>query len=62
MFRKGPVSACRTAISRLIRLAWLSPKVLERLVLRREPRVLSIRDLCGVAELPWVDQPGRVFD
>ena len=49
-------------VSRVIRLAWLSPVVLERLVLRREPTVLSIFDLCGVAELPWVEQPERVFD
>ena len=49
-------------VSRVIRLAWLSPSVLERLVLRREPTVLSIFDLCGVAELPWVQQPERVFD
>lgn len=49
-------------VSRLIRLAWLSPKVLERLVLQPEPTVLSLKDLCGVAELPWVGQPGRVFD
>ncbi|MGC8202048.1 hypothetical protein ACP2AV_05020 [Aliiroseovarius sp. PTFE2010] len=49
-------------VSRVIRLAWLSPSVLERLVLRREPTVLSIFDLCGVAELPWVEQPERVFD
>ncbi len=49
-------------VSRLIRLAWLSPKVLDRLVLQRETTVLTIKDLCGVAELPWVDQPGRVFD
>uniref|UniRef100_UPI00404823F8 hypothetical protein n=1 Tax=Yoonia sp. TaxID=2212373 RepID=UPI00404823F8 len=49
-------------VSRVIRLAWLAPSVLERLVLRREPTVLSIFDLCGVAELPWFQQPGRVFD
>ena len=49
-------------VSRVIRLSWLSQSVLERLVLRREPTVLSIFDLCGVAELPWVEQPGRVFD
>lgn len=49
-------------VSRVIRLAWLAPSVLERLVLRREPTVLSIFDLCGVAELPWVEQAGRVFD
>jgi hypothetical protein len=49
-------------VSRIIRLAWLSPWVLERLVLRREPTVLTLKHLCGVAELLWVDQPGRVFD
>ena len=49
-------------VSRVIRLAWLAPSVLERLVLRREPTVLSIFDLCGVAELPWVEQPQKVFD
>ena len=49
-------------VSRVIRLAWLSPSVLERLVLRREPTILSMFDLCGVAELPWVEQPRRVFD
>lgn len=49
-------------VSRVIRLAWLAPSVLERLVLRREPTVLSIFNLCGVAELPWVEQPERVFD
>ena len=49
-------------VSRVIRLAWLAPSVLERLVLRREPTVLSIFDLCGVAEMPWVEQPEKVFD
>ena len=49
-------------VSRNVRLAWLSPSVLERLVLQREPTVLALRDRCGVAELPWADQLGRVFD
>ncbi len=49
-------------VSRVIRLAWLAPSVLEQLVLRREPTVLSIFDLCGVAELPWAEQPEKVFD
>jgi hypothetical protein len=48
-------------VGHVIRLAWLAPTVLERLVLRREPTVLSIFDLCGVAELPWAEQTGRVF-
>ena len=49
-------------VSRVIRLAWLAPPTLERLVLRREPTVLSIFDLCGVAELPWAEQPEKMFD
>ncbi|WP_235905763.1 hypothetical protein [Pseudooceanicola pacificus] len=48
--------------SRLIRLAWLAPDVVERLVVRREPSTISIYDLCFVASLPWEEQPGRVFD
>ncbi len=49
-------------VSRIIRLAWLSPSVLERLVLQREPTVLTLKDLCGLAELPWAAQLGRAFD
>lgn len=49
-------------VSPVIRLAWLSPTVLERLVLRREPTMLSILELRSVAELPWVERPGPVFD
>ena len=49
-------------VSRQLRLAWLSPDVLERLVLRREPCAISLYDLCFVASLPWGEQPARVFD
>jgi len=35
--------------------------MLERLVLRRELTVLSIFDLCGVAELPWAEQPEKLL-
>ena len=48
-------------VSRLLRLAWLAPEVLERLVVRREPCAISLYDLCFVASLPWDEQPGRVF-
>ena len=49
-------------VSRLLRLAWLAPDVLERLVVRREPCATSLYDLCFVASLPWDEQPARVFD
>jgi hypothetical protein len=43
-------------VSRIMRLAYLSPEVLERLVIRRVPPALSLNDLVGVAELPWAEQ------
>ena len=49
-------------VSRLLRLAWLAPEVLERLVVRREPCAISLYDLCFIASLPWGEQPARVFD
>ena len=49
-------------VSRLLRLAWLAPDVLERLVVRREPGAISLYDLCFVASLPWDEQSARVFD
>jgi hypothetical protein len=49
-------------VSRLLRLAWLAPDVLERLVVRREPCTISLYDLCFVASLPWDEQSARVFD
>lgn len=49
-------------VSRLLWLAWLSPEVLEWLVIHREPSTISIYDLCFVASLPWHEQPARVFE
>jgi hypothetical protein len=49
-------------VSRLLRLEWLAPEVLDRLVVHREPSTISIYGLCFVASLPWEEQPGRVFD
>jgi hypothetical protein len=49
-------------VSRLLRLAWLAPDVLERLVVRREPCAISLYDLRFVASLSWDEQPARVFD
>lgn len=49
-------------VSRLLRLAWLDPNVLERLVVGREPCAIRLYDLCFIASLPWGEQTGRVFD
>ena len=49
-------------VGRMIRLAYLSPSVLETLVITRRPPAISINDLMAVAELPWFEQAKRVFE
>ena len=49
-------------VSRMMRLAYLSPDVLEKLIIRRIPRALSLNDLVTVADLPWTEQVEAVFD
>ena len=43
-------------VSRTMRLAYLSPDVLERLVLRREPPAISLVELIDTTYLPWARQ------
>jgi hypothetical protein len=49
-------------VSRFIRLAYLSPAVLERLLIRRSSSALSIEQLAAAACRPWAMQPDMVFD
>ena len=49
-------------VSRMMRLAFLSPEVLEHLIITRVPPALSLNDLMAVAELPWFEQAKRVFE
>ncbi|MFN3371170.1 hypothetical protein [Erythrobacter tepidarius] len=49
-------------VSRIMRLAYLSPEVLEHLVIRRVPPALSLNDLVSVADRPWAEQMDAVFD
>ena len=48
-------------VSRMMRLAYLSPEVLEYLVIRRMPPALSLNDLVAVADRPWAEQLQRAF-
>ncbi|MFC3101703.1 hypothetical protein [Altererythrobacter lauratis] len=48
-------------VSRLMRLAFLCPQVLERLVTRRVPPALSLADLIVLADRPWDEQMAAVF-
>jgi hypothetical protein len=49
-------------VSRTMRLAYLAPIVLERLVAHRRPCSLSIKDLTAAAERPWCEQEVLVFE
>lgn len=49
-------------ISRLIRLAYLSPTVLERILLYRVPSALPLDELAATALAPWSEQQGMVFE
>jgi hypothetical protein len=48
-------------VSRTMRLAYLSPEVLERLVIRREPPAISVLELIEATYLPWAGQMDRVL-
>lgn len=48
-------------VSRVLRLAYLSPDLLEVLVITRKFSAVSIYDLTAVAERPWAEQTAAVF-
>jgi hypothetical protein len=39
----------------MMRLAYLSPEVLEHLIIKRVPPALSLNDLVAVADRPWAE-------
>ncbi len=48
-------------VGRMLRLAYLAPAVLDRLLISRVPSALSIKDLSMAAELPWAAQEAVAF-
>ncbi len=48
-------------VSRRLRLAYLAPEVLKRLVYGREGPAVTVLDLSDCAALPWAEQVGVVF-
>lgn len=49
-------------VSRYIRLAYLSPIVLEHLLIHRRPCALPLDKLAAAAIVPWAEQSGVVFE
>ena len=48
-------------VGRMLRLAYLAPAVLEKLLVQRVHPAVSIKDLSMVAEQPWTGQETAVF-
>lgn len=48
-------------VGRMLRLAYLAPAVLDKLLIGRVPPSVSIKDLSAAAELPWTEQEKVVF-
>ncbi|MEO6715980.1 MAG: hypothetical protein ABIM50_01835 [Novosphingobium sp.] len=48
-------------VSKLIKLAYLSPAALDKPLLQRSPPAVSIKDMIAAADLPWADQGRAVF-
>lgn len=55
------VNLAERHVSRQLRLAYLAPEVLKRLVFRREVTAVTLIQLTESAALPWVEQAGVVF-
>lgn len=48
-------------VGRMLRLAYLAPAVLDKLLVGRLPPAVSIKDMTAAAELPWAEQNAAVF-
>ena len=48
-------------VGRILKLAYLAPAVLEKLLIARVPPAVSVKELAATAELPWVEQDEAAF-
>ena len=48
-------------VGRMLKLAYLAPAVLEKLLIARVAPTVSVKELAEVAELPWAEQAIVVF-
>ena len=49
-------------VGRMLRLAYLAPAVLEKILIARVSPAASLKDLASAADLPWREQVAAVFD
>ena len=48
-------------IRRTLKLAYLAPAVLEKILIARTSPAVSLKDLATIADLPWAEQEAAVF-
>lgn len=48
-------------VGRVLKLAYLAPAVLERLLIERRAPAVSVKDLGLAVDLPWLEQENAVF-
>ena len=48
-------------VGRILKLAYLAPVVLEKLLIARVPPAVSVKDLALAADMPWAEQEAAVF-
>ena len=48
-------------VGRMLRLAYLAPAVLEKILIARVSPAVSLKDMSTAADMPWVEQPAAVF-
>jgi len=46
---------------RMLKLAYLAPATLEKLLIARVPPTVSVKELAHASETPWADQEASVF-
>ena len=49
-------------VGRMLKLAYLAPTVLEKIVIARASPAVSLKDMSTAADMPWGRQAGAVFD
>jgi hypothetical protein len=48
-------------IRRMLKLAYLAPEVLEKILIERISPAVSLKDMATAADMPWTAQKGIVF-
>ena len=48
-------------VGRMLRLAYLAPAVLEKILIARVSPAVSLKHMATIADLPWAEQEAEVF-